>query len=139
MRNPVGVAAGPRDFLRKIRELYEGARLGRQELQGAMILDPPNALFKDDWLIHDGVAEDSVEQVTVGVDPSGGADEVGVVASALLNDGRFAVLADRSTTGTPAQWGEAVVKCHDDFDADDIVVEVNFGGDMATEVIKQAA
>jgi phage terminase large subunit-like protein len=49
------------------------------------------------------------------------------------------VLADRSTSGSPAQWGEAAVKAHDDFDADDIVVEVNFGGDMATEVIKQAA
>ena len=104
-----------------------------------MILDPQNALFKDDWLIHDEVAEDLIEQVTVGVDPSGGTDEVGIVASALLNDGRFAVLADRSTTGSPAQWGEAVVKCHDDFDADDVVVEVNFGGDMATEVVKQAA
>src|SRR5262249_20396024 len=54
-------------------------------------------------------------------------------------DGRFAVLADRTTTGSPAQWGEAVVRCHDDFDADDVVVEVNFGGDMATEVVKQAA
>jgi hypothetical protein len=32
-----------------------------------------------------------------------------------------------------------VVRCHDDFDADDVVVEVNFGGDMATEVVKQAA
>src|SRR5262252_145472 len=127
------------EFLRKIRELYEGTRLGRQELQGAMILDPVNALFKDDWLIHDEVAEDLIEQVTVGVDPSGGADEVGIVASALLNDGRFAVLADRSTSGSPAQWGEAAVKCHDDLDADDIVVEVNFGGDMATEVVKQAA
>ena len=31
------------------------------------------------------------------------------------------------------------MKCHDDFDADDVVVEVNFGGDMATEVVKQAA
>jgi phage terminase large subunit-like protein len=60
-------------------------------------------------------------------------------ATALLNDGRFAVLADRSTSGSPAQWGEAVVRCHDDFDADDVVVEVNFGGDMATEVVKQAA
>jgi phage terminase large subunit-like protein len=55
-----------------------------------------------------------------------------IVASALLHDGRFAVLADRTTTGSPAQWGEAVVRCHDDFDADDVVVEVNFGGDMAT-------
>src|SRR5262249_44701132 len=97
-------------FLKKVRELYEGTRLGRQELQGAMILDPQNALFKDDWLIHDEVAEDLIEQVTVGVDPSGGGDEVGIVASALLQDGRFAVLADRTTTGSPAQWGEAVVR-----------------------------
>src|SRR5262249_2397957 len=91
------------------------------------------------WLVHHDVPEDLIEQVTVGVDPSGGNDEVGIVASALLNDGRFAVLADRTTTGSPAAWGEAAVKCHDDFDADDVGVEVNFGGDMATEVIKQAA
>jgi phage terminase large subunit-like protein len=104
-----------------------------------MILDPMNALFKDDWLIHYNVPEDMIQQLTVSVDPSGGEDEVGIVASALLNDGRFAVLADRSTSGSPAQWGEAVVRCHDDFDADDIVVEVNFGGDMSTEVVKQAA
>jgi phage terminase large subunit-like protein len=32
-----------------------------------------------------------------------------------------------------------VIKAHDDFNADDVVVEKNFGGDMATEVIKQAA
>ena len=49
------------------------------------------------------------------------------------------MLADRTTSGSPAVWGEAVVRCHDDFDADDVVVEVNFGGDMATEVVKQAA
>src|SRR6516225_4673074 len=68
------------DFLKKVRELYEGTRLGRQELQGAMILDPQNALFKDDWLIHNDVPEEIIEQVTV-VDPSGGDDEVGIVAS----------------------------------------------------------
>jgi len=127
------------EFLRKVRELYEGTRLGRQELQGAMILDPQNALFKDDWLQYDDVPDDTIEQATVGVDPSGGADDVGIVASALLTDGRYAVLADRTTTGSPAKWGEAAVKCHDDFDCDDVVVEVNFGGDMATEVVKQAA
>lgn len=127
------------DFLNKVKQLYEGTRLGRQELQGAMILDPANALFKDDWLIHDDVEEEIIEQVTVGVDPSGGGDEVGIVATALLNDGRFAILADRSTVGSPATWGEAVIKCHDDFDADDIVVEVNFGGQMASDVVKQAA
>jgi hypothetical protein len=28
-------------------------------------------------------------------------------------------------TGSPAQWGEAVARRLDDFDADDVVVEVN--------------
>ena len=41
--------------------------------------------------------------------------------------------------GPARRWGEAAVKAHDHFDADDVVVEVNLGGDMATEVIKQAA
>lgn len=96
-------------FLAKVRELYDGTRLGRQELMGAMILDPLNALFKDDWIIRHTVPEEMIEQVTVGVDPSGGEDEVGIVASALLNDGRLGVLADRTISGSPAQWGEAAV------------------------------
>ena len=126
-------------FLAKIRELYEGTRLGRQELYGSMLLDPPNALFKDEWLHRDPIAEDEIEQVTVGVDPSGGSDEIGIVASALLTNGHFGVLADRTLIGSPGVWGDAVVATHDDFDADDVVVEKNFGGDMAAEVVRQAA
>jgi len=126
-------------FLRKIRELYEGTRLGRQELMGGMILDPGNALFKDEWLRHDDVAEDVIEQVTVGVDPSGGADDVGIVVAALLNDGSYAVLADRTVNASPGKWGDEVVKAHDEFDADDVVVERNFGGDMVMDVVRQAA
>jgi hypothetical protein len=49
-----------------------------------MILDSANALFKDDWLMIHDVPEEMIEQVTVGVDPSGGGDEVGIVACALL-------------------------------------------------------
>jgi len=126
-------------FLQKIREVYEGTRLGRQELHGAMIFDPQNALFKDEWLQHDEVAEDGIEQATVGVDPSGGSDEIGIVVSALLRDGRYGVLADRTIIGSPAKWGDAVVKAHDEYDCDDVVVERNFGGDMAAEVVRQAA
>ena len=126
-------------FIKKIREMYEGTRLGRQELQGTMILDPVNALFKDEWVQHDSVPQDAIEQTSVGVDPSGGGDEIGIVVGALLNDGRFAVLADRTLAASPAQWGDAVVRAHDEFDCDDVVVERNFGGDMASDVIKQAA
>jgi phage terminase large subunit-like protein len=126
-------------FLKKIRELYEGTRLGRQELLGGMLLDPAGALFKDEWLQHEDIPDGEIEQVAIGVDPSGGSDDVGIVVSALLNNGRFAVLADRTLTASPAQWGDEVVRAYDEFDADDVVVERNFGGDMAVEVVKAAA
>jgi phage terminase large subunit-like protein len=130
----------PPAYLQRMRDSYEGTRLGRQELMGTLLLDPENALFKDAWLAHDEVPKEMIEQVSVGVDPSGGADVVGIVVGALLVDGRLAVLADHSLkASTPGQWGDAVVAAHDKYDADDVCVEVNFGGDMATDVVKQAA
>jgi phage terminase large subunit-like protein len=127
-------------FLRRIRDLYEGTRIGRQELNGALLLDPENALFKDDWIIRNPVPEEMIEQASVGVDPSGGGDEIGIVVGALLTDGRLAVLADRSlSAASPGQWGDEVVKAYDEFSCDDCVVELNYGGAMATDVVKQAA
>jgi len=127
-------------FLKQITALYANTRLGRQELSGEMLVDVEDALFKDEWLIHDDVAEDLIEQVTVGVDPSGGGDAIGIVVCALLNDGRYAVIADRTLEGcSPGQWGDAVVKAVDDFDADDVSIEINFGGVMAAEVVRQSA
>jgi phage terminase large subunit-like protein len=37
-------------FLKRIRDLYEGTRLGRQELNGTLLLDPQHALFRDEWI-----------------------------------------------------------------------------------------
>ena len=126
-------------FLRKVRELYEGTKLGLQELQGHLITEVENALFHDTWIRIDPVLEGLIEQVSIGVDPSGGGDAVGIVAAARLTDGRYAILADRTTHGSPASWGDEVVCLHDELEADDVSVEVNFGGDMATEVVRNAA
>jgi phage terminase large subunit-like protein len=129
-------------FIKKINELYSGTRLGRQELEGALLLDPPDALFKDDWFKIEPVPNELIEIATVGVDPGGGAeegDQAGIVVAALLTDGRYAVLADRTCDGTPAVWGEAAVRAADDFDADEIVAETNFGAKMVISVIEHAA
>jgi phage terminase large subunit-like protein len=127
------------DFIARVRAQYEGTRTGRQELNGAMILEPEDPLFRDSWFSYHEIPEEIIEQVTVGVDPSGGSDEIGIVVAALLVDGKLAVLADRSQGGTPGVWGEGVVRAYDDFDADDVVVETNYGGDMATAVVRSAA
>jgi phage terminase large subunit-like protein len=44
------------------------------------------------------------------------------------------------TTGsTLGQWGDEVVKACDEFSCDDCVVELNYGGAMASDVVRRAA
>jgi hypothetical protein len=44
-------------------------------------------------------------------------------------------LKDRSTTkGGPSKWGPAVIRAYEDYDADEIVGEVNQGGDLIRKV-----
>jgi phage terminase large subunit-like protein len=129
----------PQRFLERLRSVYKNTRVWAQEVRGQLLLDPIDALWRSEWIIHDPVDEKLIEQVTVGVDPSGGSDVIGIVVSALLTDGRYAILADRSVEGSPGTWGDAVIRASDDYDADDVCVEVNFGGAMCTDVVKSAA
>jgi phage terminase large subunit-like protein len=129
----------PQRFLERLRSVYKNTRVWAQEVGGQLLLDPIDALWRSEWIIRDPVDEKSIEQATVGVDPSGGGDTIGIGVSALLTDGRYAVLADRSVEGSPGAWGDAVVRAHDDYDCDDVCVEVNFGGAMCTDVVKSAA
>lgn len=89
------------------------------------------------------------ERIVVGVDPSGSSPHMppptkragflpatGIVAVAKGTDGNGYVLADGTITGTPAQWGKQVVAIYDELEADAVVVETNYGGDMCIDTIK---
>lgn len=80
------------------------------------------------------------KRVVVGVDPSGGGDEIGIIVAGLGHDGRAYVLADRTCKGKHGTlaWGKAVAKAYHDFGADKVVAEKNFGGDMVESNIKVA-
>jgi hypothetical protein len=66
-----------------------------------MILDPENALFKDKWLIHDDVPEDLIEQVTVGVDPSGGETKLALSRPRFGNRTPMAAWREGISSGSP--------------------------------------
>lgn len=87
-----------------------------------------------------------MQRIVVAVDPSGagdednaGNDEIGVVLAGLGSDGNGYVLEDISLKGGPETWGGAAVAAYDRHDADLIVAETNFGGDMVRAVIMAAA
>lgn len=131
----------PEAILNEYRQKYEGTRLGRQELYAELLEDVVGALWTDATLKHldPGVDLSDLElkRVVVAVDPSGSKhDSIGIVAAGETLDGDYVVLGDRSCSGSPAVWGRAVVDAYEDFGADRVVAEVNYGGAMVEAVIR---
>ena len=127
-------------FQRAILDAYEGTLLGQQELHAKLLESNPRALWSREQLQRDRVKEPpDLTRIAVGVDPSGGAGEVGIVVVGKAGQRDGYVLEDRSGHYTPEGWGRAAVLAWHDWRANAITVEVNFGGDMAKSTIQVAA
>lgn len=79
-------------------------------------------------------------RIVVGVDPSGGSAEIGIVAAGLGADGRGYVLDDETAKGAlgPLHWARAACGLYRTRQADRIVAEKNFGGDMVESTLRMA-
>lgn len=144
----------------RIINKYEGTRLGRQELEAALLEDIQGALWTramiqksyseehaqdDDGNINQPL-RDSMERVVVAVDPSVSdgtiqditaeqTAETGiVVCGRRKNKGHL--LDDRSLYAHPSVWAQAVVDAYHDWRADYIVAEKNNGGELVRLTIQ---
>lgn len=147
----------PEDIREALEDAYGGTQIGRQELYAEVIDQDENALWTREMLDSTRVRPADVPHLlkkSVGVDPSGGRGEQGIIvvgkamqphmrmvngreSQALLAHGF--VIADRTCRLSPDGWGRRAVQAAVDHEADDICVETNFGGDMALHTIRSAA
>lgn len=79
----------------------------------------------------------------IGVDPSGGAGQCGIVVGGIAKMGKDThgyVIADHTSAmgSTSLEWAEEVLRAYHVYNADVIFVERNFGGDMAANTIRTA-
>ncbi|MBX6426722.1 MAG: DNA-packaging protein [Variibacter sp.] len=131
-------------FLEAVVGRYAGTRLGRQELDGEIIEDRPDALWSRALIEAARVAAaPSLQRIVVAVDPPATstrrADACGLVAAGRAEDGTIYVLADETAAGlSPAGWAAKAVALWRRLSADALVVEVNQGGDMVRAVIREA-
>lgn len=83
-----------------------------------------------------------LSRIVVAVDTAGGGgsnnDETGLVAAGRTADGHFYVVADRSARMGADTRGHEVGRLALETDADAIVIEDNFGGDQAEQIVRQA-
>lgn len=78
-------------------------------------------------------------RVGVAVDPSGGGrDTAGIVGGYLSEDVRLHIVADRSGVMPSETWSREACLMAAELDADFFVVEKNYGGDMASLVLRTA-
>ncbi|KAA2237233.1 DNA-packaging protein [Salinarimonas soli] len=143
MRTADNAAHLAEPFLANIVEAYAGTRLGRQELDGELIEDRPDALWRRERVEAIRVAEaPPLRRLVVALDPpaSSGprADACGIVAAGLDERGFGYVVADATVQGLPpAAWAERAVGLYRSLEADAIVAEVNQGGEMVAAVLRQ--
>jgi phage terminase large subunit-like protein len=130
-------------FFDAVVERYAGTRLGRQELDGELIEDRPDALWTRKQLEACRVpAAPPLERIVVGIDPPGssrsGADACGIVAAGIAENGCYYVLEDQSAAGlSPAGWASKAVALYRRLNADSLVAEVNMGGEMVRSVLQE--
>lgn len=140
---------------------YQGTRIGRQEIEGELLEDVEGAPWRLTWIDSNRLREppEQLRRVVIGVDPPGGLTECGIVAVGEVPIGEclcgypdwptgkamdrdlihYVVVADDSLQGTPRTWGRQVAQTFDDQEADLIVAERNYGGDMVTSNLKTQA
>jgi phage terminase large subunit-like protein len=137
-----------KSFLEEVRARYAGTRLGRQELEGLLLEDAEGALWTATSLEAARLDQaPEFDRVVVAIDPPvtghKGSDEagivvVGVVAKGPPRDWVAVVLEDASLAAAkPTVWARAALDAMARHGAERLVAEVNQGGDLVEEVIRQ--
>lgn len=130
-------------FLETVVGRYGGTRLGRQELDGEIIEDRPDALWNRGLIEQSRVSvAPTLARIVIAVDPpatsSRRADACGIVAVGLDHSGTAYVLADETASRLkPPEWAAKAVGLYHRLQADALVVETNQGGEMVTSVIRE--
>jgi phage terminase large subunit-like protein len=127
-------------FFEHVVSKYEGTTLGRQELHAELLDDLAGALWRRPLIdAARVVAPPALERVVVGLDPSGGGgasnDEAGIVVAGRSGAHAY-VLEDRTMRASPQAWASEAIAAFDRNSADRIVVEKNYGGEMAESLLR---
>lgn len=132
-------------FFNEIIKMYEGTRIGRQELNAEILEDVEGALWNNALIEKNRWKGDvpDLNRIIIAVDPAvtsnPDSDETGIVVGGKVGiDGQEVafILDDLSGILTPDQWAKRAVHAFYKHEADKIVAEVNQGGDLVEQNVR---
>lgn len=113
----------------------------RMEIMAEDIDEAPGALWKRTNIEKYRVDKSpELKRIVVAIDPSGSdkttSDEAGVLVAGIDKNGDGYILEDLSGIYSPNAWAHRAISAYYEWDADRIVAEKNYGGDMVETVIR---
>lgn len=129
-------------FLEYIRQHYEKRWLGRQEIYGDFVEDKEGALWRPALVecARESFQNVPLRRIVVAIDPavSHGAksDETGIIAAGLTSEGIGVILEDLSLKGPTHMWIGKAVDAYHRLKADRIIAEVNMGGELVEQLLR---
>lgn len=132
-----------KEYLQMIEDLPANKRLRFYE--GKFRDDAQFALWSSETINRNRVTQATLpvlKRIVVAVDPAVSSkdtsDETGIVVRGLGYNGHVYTLADATGTYTPSEWAKKTIQLYHDWKADEVVAEVNNGGDLVETVIRTA-
>jgi len=134
----------PATYLKTLQNMP--ARMRKRFYEGSFADTTENALWTlemvDKWKTTE---VPDMQRIIVAVDPSGAGDEdnldndaIGIIVAGLGTDGNAYLLEDLTVKAAPATWGKIATSAFDRHQADLIVAEMNYGGEMVKFVVRAA-
>lgn len=130
-----------KDYIESLQAMSSRAK--KRFFDGEYLDEIDGALWTPEILERtrvDGLVGD-LQRVIIAVDPSGAkgeedkrSDHIGITVAGKIEDHAF-IIKDETMKGRPEEWGKRVVDLFRAWNADCIVAEKNFGGDMVRSTI----
>lgn len=130
-------------FTQRLRERYEGTRIGQQEIEALILGDNQSAITSSPVIDETRMANQpaAMSCVGVGIDPAVStkrtSDDSGIVVAGRCGDELF-LLEDATGRYTADGWAERAVQLAKDWGAKFIIVERNKIGDAGVTLVRHA-
>ena len=134
----------PPAFFNGLIDQYDGTRIGQQEIYAEITDEDEDALWKREWIEKARLgSHPPISRIVVSIDPAMStrptSSETGiVVVGADMRRQHAYILADESGRLTPNNMALRVAHLFDKFNATQIVVEANAGGNHVETTLRNA-
>lgn len=134
----------PARFLEMISNEYGNTKLGQQEIEGELLSLDSGALWKHGCFKYEKIPEDELckHQVVVAIDPAASSgensNETGIIVASKYKD-KYYIIEDCSAIMKPEVWAQIAFDLYKKYNAQEITVETNQGGEILMAMLKSFA